>query len=577
MKNNILNNKNVFILGGIYGIIIIIFTNIIYNSIPLPTILNDEFGYWSTGAYLNGQDWTGLTAYCQYYSYGYGVILAVLIAIFREPLVIYKAALVLNSVMLVFSMFLGYGILNKLKIDLSENMKLSVAFVTILFSSNIFNAQIAWAECFLLLLFTLLTYCILALEQKPTYYKVITISFVTVYLYIIHQRALGLILTVVFIILLMTLFKIINWKYLLVFVVTLVLLLIGHGIIKDYFQNNLWVTTDEFIKSGNDYSGQVGKLQTLFTVSGFGYFILGILGRVAYIGISTLGIFYYGFFILIRKCFEMFQALFTKTKNRINSVFPLYLLLSFATTISIAIIFILIPGRIDNIIYGRYFEWILYPVLLYSLAKIIEKKNAFKSIFIYILLTFTTSLVAFSVMNVLNLGSFVGSCSIGLISYYWVNRSYGFIIFAALLTCLLACYVYKLLQGNQWKIFLGLGILLFYWGSVGINAVNIELGVNVERKESVVNLTDMVLKENLDYEIKYLNENIFDTLTLISNVQFLNSNRKIEFVNMAGMEKLDGDIILLVSAESENIDLMNEQYKLVYHDKQLAAFNLNGN
>lgn len=576
MKHKFLKNKNIILLGVLYSLIIFIFTSILYNSIPMPTILNDEFGYWSTGAFLNNEDWTGLTAYCQYYSYGYGIFLAILIAAFKTPLMIYRSALFLNSIMLVISMILGYKILNELKINLSKNMLMCISFVSILFSSYIFNSQIAWAECLLLFLYVLLTYLIVLIDKQVTFTRIILICIVTMYLYIVHQRSLGVLCTVLFIVILMTILKKMRFTYLITFLACLLLCFIAHSLIKEYFQNNLWISTDELIKNGNDYSGQVSKLSTLFSFTGIIYFVLGILGRISYLGISTLGLFYYGFYkIVVDSLFNGLSIFNGKHKNNEKfSIISIFLLLSFLSTVFIAIVFILIPGRIDNLIYGRYFEWIIYPILLISLGKIIENKNKFRLIFIFILVIFSTSIITYSVLVKLDLNSFVGSCSIGLISYYWYNRNYVFIIIACLITSIISYYIFVLIQSK--KIFfkyLGLVFILLYWCIIGYNAIDIEFSVNVDRKEAVMNITESINKNELENKnIKYLNEDIFDTLTLVSNIQFLNPQRKIEVIEKNDLNNGLEDVILLVSSDSENIDILNSRYMMIYQDTEIVAF-----
>lgn len=576
MKHKFIENKNIILLGILYSLIIFILTTILYNSIPMPTILNDEFGYWSTGAFLNNEDWTGLTAYCQYYSYGYGLFLAILIAIFKTPLMIYRSALVLNSLMLVISMFLGYKILNELKINLSKYMLMCISFVSILFSSFIFNSQIAWAECLLLLLYVILTYLIILIDKKVTYTRIILICIVTMYLYVVHQRSLGVLCTVLFLIFLITILKKIRFSYLLTFIVCLLLCFIAHSIIKDYFQNNLWISTNELIKNGNDYSGQVSKISTLFSLTGIIYFVLGILGRISYLGISTLGLFYYGFYVIVKDSFSnVVSILKDKLKSNENfSIISLFLLFSFLTTVFIAIVFILIPGRIDNLIYGRYFEWIIYPILLIGIGKIIESKDKFKFIFAFILIIFFTSIITYGVMVKLDLNSFVGSCSIGLISYFWSNRNYVFIILACLITSIITYYIFYLLQ-NKKIIFkyLGLSVILLYWCIIGYNAIDIEFSVNVDRKEAVMNITEKINQNELQMKnIKYLNEDIFDTLTLVSNIQFLNPERKIGVIEKSDLNKEMDNTILLVSSDSESMNSLNANYLMIYQDTEIVAF-----
>ena len=47
-------------------------------NIYQPTLLDDEYCYWSIAAYLNNKDWSSVTSWCSYYSYGYSFILFII-------------------------------------------------------------------------------------------------------------------------------------------------------------------------------------------------------------------------------------------------------------------------------------------------------------------------------------------------------------------------------------------------------------------------------------------------------------------------------------------------------------------
>ena len=64
-----------YILLTMGSILIAIFSIYRIRELVLPSILNDEFGYWANAAHIFGYDWSGVVSMSPYYSYGYSLFL----------------------------------------------------------------------------------------------------------------------------------------------------------------------------------------------------------------------------------------------------------------------------------------------------------------------------------------------------------------------------------------------------------------------------------------------------------------------------------------------------------------------
>ena len=103
--------KGPLLLGAVVLFILVLYD---LDKLNIIHILNDEYGYWAAGALMSGKDWSDVTAHSYYYSYGYSVILSVLMKVFSGPEILYKASVVVNAVFLVLSYFITAYIIKKI-------------------------------------------------------------------------------------------------------------------------------------------------------------------------------------------------------------------------------------------------------------------------------------------------------------------------------------------------------------------------------------------------------------------------------------------------------------------------------
>lgn len=368
-KNN--ENKLIFLLTLLVFILHVLYT----KQMGIMYVLDDEYGYWGNAAYFAGYDWSATVSKIPYYSFGYSLILTPLFWIFDSTISMYKAAIVLNGIMVSSSFLLSYRIAKKLANTTNKYLLIFICFIIANYPTYIIYSHIAWSECLLMLLFWLLAGLFTELDEESSTHTFILVGFLNIYMYYVHQRTLGILLASIFTVILMVISKRIKVKQ---FLITVIIIIIGAFIgnyIKNIIQENLWLNGSGL--SINDYSGQVAKIEQLLTFSGLINALKVFIGQFFYLGVASYLLFYIGLFELseniIEKVFVLFKSKSLIVLKNSNFLF-IFLLISTVLTIAISIVFFINPISVDNIVYGRYNEIVLGPVLLIGLLRI-EKNN----------------------------------------------------------------------------------------------------------------------------------------------------------------------------------------------------------
>ena len=191
------NNKRDIICFLILSLLLILVTLRSLEKFSTITIVGDEFGYWSTAAKLAGYDWTALASRTPYYSYGYGILITPLFWLFRNPRIIYRAAILLNAGMLWGIFGLSYIVVRKIKTNVSNSIAMLIAWAASCFPGLMLYTYCAWSEipiCFFTMVSIVL---LLKICEKPSVFGSVSFSVITVFLYQIHQRNLGIVLAAI--------------------------------------------------------------------------------------------------------------------------------------------------------------------------------------------------------------------------------------------------------------------------------------------------------------------------------------------------------------------------------------------
>ncbi|MGN0390931.1 MAG: hypothetical protein ACI4L2_08960 [Wujia sp.] len=363
---NVLHNKTIIL--NVMAIIIIVAVASIYikDSYGLK-IVGDEFGYWSSAAWLAGYDWTDVASFNEYYGYGYGLILYFILKLNLSYRATYQLALCVNVVMLVGIYFIAYKLINKLDDKLNIYIRVAIAMSSVLYTGVIYYTQFTMCETLICLLYWIIIYNAYCLLEQ---YSIKTILFqvlLLAYCFAVHQRLIGLLIVgLLFIVYVVTKNK--KWKDLLCIIPVIFAALYIVVMIKNSYKSG-YLSFGDMSLDANEFGGQVSKIKQLFTMDGIIKFIVGFLGKIYYACSSTFFLFFIFLVWMIR---EIVQSKKEKKITR-NGEFFLFVFLATIVTIAISVVFLLdYSARFDLLVYGRYFEFALSPIIVLGMLRLVN-------------------------------------------------------------------------------------------------------------------------------------------------------------------------------------------------------------
>lgn len=324
----------------------------------------DEFCYWSYAAGLAGYDWSDIASLGSYYSYGYSLILLPVFLIFKDGVIAYRAAMVVNIALLAVCFFIR-----------QKMGRTFYAAAVVFYPTWLFYAGTTFAEILLVTLY--LTTCMLLLKYLQTdnkRYMALMLA-VMFYMYLVHLRAIGVLVSGTAVLLLYNIRKYSIRKYIMrnggrkvrsvlvpaaaAAVILAVGLLMGL-FIKNYWTGMVYGDTADTLKNANDYAGQFEKIAYIFSIEGLKNLIISVSGKILYLGLASYGIAYFGIIYAVRRVRE-------------KKYFPLFVLLTTVAALMICAIYTIRPGRVDTLTYGRYHEYVMPVLLMMGIKELCSK------------------------------------------------------------------------------------------------------------------------------------------------------------------------------------------------------------
>lgn len=336
-------------------------------------LIPDEFGYWTYAATLSGCDWSDIVSLGSYYSFGYTLILYPIFQIFQDSVAAYRAAVTFNFLL----MIIAYFVLLKNIMRLQEEKKRTIPLILITGIAILYPSWLHYSRSTMTEIVVMIMYIIICMlmtfyldNHKPGILVALIISLI--YIYTVHMRTVAiLIAAAITLIVYAVTHSNINRKktaqITLVIIFGVVLFTVA-TYIKKYITGNIYTDTAQNMVKYNDYSGQVGKLKSIFTIVGFRNLIISVLCKIWYLGLASFGLFYWGIYVCFKRLWKKKKLIY------------LFILLATAGEIAVTSIYTTgVGGRIDGLTYGRYNEQILPILMVLGCIGVMESRHIVKT------------------------------------------------------------------------------------------------------------------------------------------------------------------------------------------------------
>lgn len=408
--------------GCLFCLILFYIKNL--HSLIIPSICFDEIGYWANAAFWDGQNWSGVMGNLSpYYSYGYSIILFLLMKVFKNLEMLHQSAIVVN----IFMVLIGYCIINYLAKwmfpKVSKNMRYVVCIIPFFYPSIQFHTQTAWGETYLCLLFLVSILLIKKLYESEKTVFYFLFGLILVNLYITHQRNIAIVILGILHLLFLSILKKNRWRQFIIFISIMIIFMAGSAFVKKSLHENVYTDTtiteevnnnelNELMNKNNynDYSGQIEKIQYLFTREGVSNFIISYAGKIYYFMLASLFLGGVGIWHMAQ---EVIKIIKLKKYDEGYLFVYCYILTSFLGTLVVGALFMIYPYRIDTVAYGRYTDCLVPILITAGIFKLIisDGKESNKIILGQILFCFIFLLIFEKYIIKYHIVGFYTSCS----------------------------------------------------------------------------------------------------------------------------------------------------------------------
>ncbi|MEE1242775.1 MAG: hypothetical protein UHW97_02750 [Frisingicoccus sp.] len=429
-------------------------------------VLYDEFGYSASAAYYAGHDWSSVANHSAYYGYGYGMLLSILMRLAQGNMTLYyQMGIMLNILMLIGSFWVSCSVGRRLFPKVSKYVIVVFACLTTFYSNTMCQSNILWTETILYFLFWLSLWFMIRILDRQKISDMLGLSVTAVYMYMVHQRAIVIIIAVLMVMAIRAVIS--KDKKTGVIILLFIILMIGlDSLLKTDIKQGMWGTG---LSNSNDFSGQSSKIVDIFTTwSGFRLFITGVLGKVYYLLSASL--LFVGFYAagVINKIVK---------KDCTDAYVHTYLALCLAGATAVSAIFMLYGSRQDTLIYGRYTEYVIGPILMLGMLYLWSQeysKAAFRAI---LLLTVGTAAVVYVKLARTGWTAYNMICAIGLSQIFDGGHPAGIqpligAIISILLCMLMVLFVKRRKQNVYVLVMTGL-VPLAFWSYTNYNVMDV--------------------------------------------------------------------------------------------------------
>lgn len=338
-----------------------------------PFVFDDEAGYWAHAANLSGLPWKNVES--TWFSYGYSLLLSILFMFSRNMAVLYRLAIIVNTVLGVICLFLGIKLLDEMEVSCSKILKIWMSFLAVNYSAYIFQSQIAWAETFLYTWFLLTMLLSIRFCKNPDRKNSFEVTISVFFLYVIHNRTLAVIVAYLMLLGYMLIQKKIRIQKLTKIIFMMVIMVCINDYMKDHLALLMLGGHRGF--SNNNVSSQMSKISVISSWEGWIRLLLSLAGKLWYLLSSTFLLAFSGFIYIIKRFLKA-----SKEQEEIK-YFYFFLGLCVLGTLAVATISTLPQivdyskeTRLDVFFYGRYTDTLSGILIIMGILNLIEDTKA---------------------------------------------------------------------------------------------------------------------------------------------------------------------------------------------------------
>lgn len=307
----------------------------------------DEFGYWNNAARIVGIDWSDVALGQSSYAYGYSVLLIPLLVLLKSnPILLYKMAIVLNAFLLIVYVFYFEKLISRVFNGLSKLQITQLTLICAFAPYVVGYVHYTIAEMLIHVLFVMILNAVYDMEEHDMEKKyIIRGGLLCGVLLFVHYRTIGVTFTFVIIVLshyIRTTTSSRNRVIVSIVCICILFLTVCVISLTGYF-----------------------SLSELIKVENIKELTIGVIGKIFYVIVATLGLGGIGIATMI---------------NNIKSTLNRFYILAFGFLCFISAYFFLGSMRIDHLVYGRYIEMFLPFLLCVGINTIIEKKVSWKTL-----------------------------------------------------------------------------------------------------------------------------------------------------------------------------------------------------
>lgn len=611
IKKNIVN----FICAGL------ILTVCLWNLRDYDYIRSvDEFGYFGVAASFAGWDWGDVLATSDYYSFGYSFLLVpfMLLARLGIPMaLIYKAVILLNGCFLVGVFALVMHVQREIFPDFPDQLQSAAALMMALYIANAVQSNTAGVEMCLRFLFWAILSTLISFVKKPGMGNSTLLIGLSIYIFTVHMRAIGVSIAVVGVLALYVIshIKAINKKLLIYIIGLIVVGILAFGGMKRYITSEVYVNkyekskqeiTDESVEldaqvekisssNVNDLQANIGGAAELLTRNGIKDLILSFCGKLFYAFSATILLGAVGFMVAIRKIWE---AIINKVKRRNETpwgTLQWYVFFSFfalCNSLGVSAIFKCMPFyregalylcQVETIVFGRYADFALGGVMVLGIYGLYHCKEYFLQIIISVMGFLGLSWIVqyqFDAM-IVNLANdkiadfrinqtpwcyILSNGDINYFAYYVAVVSLG--IFSVLL--FMSFYSKKRLN----LFAMGMLAVCIMWGAMEVKYSDEYNQSKSYRDDQIKTVWNWIEMTDSNTDIYYIGNNYGDGGSDVKILQWMLGERSIHVRTLEDADKIDNtNVIVLCGSDSKEIsEYLDAQRLLIFDSEALRVY-----